>query len=270
VGSPGVRFGSTGTELAVYYPEALRGIETLVPRMKCENFREFIVTNWMKGSPHENTHYGLAYAADQCWNASGGRAGFQHRYSGVTFGLPGSAIHDVYDLLSLPLPYAEPVQNHMPDRLNRFDLSGLRFPDKWKAYTAAEREPQVLSQLEAGLAAGAKAEKVLDGLTQEATRGKRQLELLRLSARCIQAKARLALALHTGRKLEGGPRDKAKIAAWRSSNPAILAAWQEAKQQHRDLLLPAGLAPSIAFLKELMFEPAEAAFLEAMQKRLAG
>ena len=62
-GAPGVRFGSSGTELAVYYPEALRGIESLIPKMHADGCGEFIVTNWMKGSPHENTHYGMAYAA---------------------------------------------------------------------------------------------------------------------------------------------------------------------------------------------------------------
>jgi len=63
-GAPGVRFGSTGTELSVYYPDALRGLESLIPRMQKEGASEMLVTNWMKGSPHENTHYGFAYAAD--------------------------------------------------------------------------------------------------------------------------------------------------------------------------------------------------------------
>ena len=269
VGSPGVRFGSAGTELSVYYPGALRGIETLVPRMHAEGHKEFIVTNWMKGSPHENTHYGFAYAADLCWNASGSRADFQKRYAGLAFLLPDGLIGEVYDMLSLPLPYAEPVQDHMPDRLNRFDLSGLRFPAKWKAYTKPEREPEVIGQLEAGLAAGKKAGALLDRLSPQATGGKRQLDLLRLSAQCIQAKARLALALHAGRKLESGVKDRPAIDSWRSGQPQILAAWREAKRKHRDMLMTTGFAPSIEFLSELMFEPAEAEFLESMIHRLS-
>ncbi|MEO7648983.1 MAG: hypothetical protein ABIZ80_00815, partial [Bryobacteraceae bacterium] len=269
IGSPGVRFGSVGTELSIYYPEALRGIESLIPKMKADGFDEFIVTNWMKGSPHENAHYGFAYAGDLAWNASASRPDFQRRYAGVTFGLPDGEISTVYDLLSIKLPYAEPVQHHMPDRLNRFDLSGLRFPAKWEAYTKADREPEIVRQLQAGLAAAMKAMALLDRLAIRAAAGKRQLELLRLSAQCIQAKASLALALHSGRKLERGAQDRREIDAWRARQPAILANWREAKRKHRETLLVSGFPPSIEFLNELMFEPAEAEFLEELGRCLA-
>jgi hypothetical protein len=241
VGAPGVRFGSSGTELSVYYPEALRGIESLIPKMYADGCGEFLVTNWMKGSPHENTHYGMAWAADLCWNTPATRAGFQDRYAAVAFGLPDRAVCDVYELLSLELPYAEPVQRHMPDRLNRFDLSGFRFPEKWKRYSSREQEPRVMQQLEAGLASARKAEALLDRVSSSATRGRRQLELLRLSAECIQAKARLSLALHRRSRVEAG----------------VAAAWKEAKRKHRAMLLESGFAPCVEFLNELMFEPAE-------------
>lgn len=266
--APAVRFGSSGTELSVFYPEALRGLETLIGRMLREGDSEVMVTNWMKGSPHENTHYGFAYAADLCWDASLSRSNFQDRYAALFFGLPDRAVTEVYETLSLKLPYAEPVQNHMPDRLNRFDLSGLRFPEKWKRYTSPDQEPAVLRQIEEALAGAASAGRTLRALAPKAVRGKRQLDLLLLSAECIQAKARLARALHAGRALESGARDQAAVAAWLAGQPAILAAWRQAKRRHRELLLSSGFAPSIDFLNDLMFEPAEADFFVEMARRL--
>jgi hypothetical protein len=265
-GAPGVRFGSSGTELSVYYPDALRGLEALIPRMQREGTSEMLVTNWMKGSPHENTHYGFAYAAELCWNASTTREDFQTRYAAVTFGARDASLCRVYDILSLPLPYAEPVQNHMPDRLNRFDLSGLRFPDKWKRYTNPEREPAVIKQLEAGVAAGAGAAKMLRSLAPQCTRGRRQLDLLAMSAQAIQAKAEFGLALHEARRIEQSG-DKAALKRWRANLPRIRAAWREAEKRHRELLEPAGFAPSVAFLNELMFEPAEYEFLSTMEEK---
>ncbi len=268
VGAPGVRFGSSGTELSVYYPEALRGIETLIPRMHREGTSEIIVTNWMKGSPHENTHYGFAYAAELCWNTAAKREDFQKRYAKATFGADGLQLCRVYEMLSLPLPYAEPVSRHMPDHLNRFDLSGLRFPDKWKRYTSPTSETVAISQLKAGLAAADEAAQLLRTLTPKCTRGKRQLELLAMSAQCIRAKAEFGLALHEGRRIESSG-DRAALAHWRAELPRIQSEWREAKRRHRKTLEPTGFAPCVSFLNELMFETAEYEFLRRMSERLA-
>ena len=268
IGAPAVRFGSPGTELSVFYPQALRGLETLIPRMKSEGTSEIIVTNWMKGSPHENSHFGFAYGADLCWNAASRREDFQSRYAHVEFGAPDASICRVYEILSLPLPYAEPVQSHMPDRLNRFDLSGLRFPEKWKRYTSPEREPEVLTQLQAGAVAGSEAEQLLRKAMPECSRGRRQLELLEMSAACIRAKAEFALALHEGNRIERTG-NRGALARWRAGLPQVQAAWKAARKKHYDLLIPRGFAPSVAFLNDLMFESAEYQFLESMTGRLA-
>lgn len=265
-GAPAVRFGSSGTELSVYYPAALRGLETLIPRIQREGTSEVLVTNWMKGSPHENTHYGFAYAADLCWNTGTRREDFQRRYAWTEFGAEDAALCQVYDLLSLPLPYAEPVQRHMPDHLNRFNLSGLRFPEKWQHYTSPAREPLAFQQMQHAIWAANAASTLLEQFASGCSRGRRQLELLALSAACIRAKAEFGLALHEGNRLElGGANGQAR---WLHELPRIQAAWCEAKQRHRRLLEVSGFAPSVAFLNELMFEPAEYAFLEAMAGRL--
>jgi len=47
-------------------------------------------------------------------------------------------------------------------------------------------------------------------------------------------------------------------------------AWRAAKAEHREKLGPTGFAPSLDFLNELMFEPAEYAFLQSMGAELAG
>jgi len=263
VGAPGVRFGSSGTELSVYYLEALRGLEALIPRMHGEGTSEILVTNWMKGSPHENTHYGFAYAADLCWNATTRREDFQSRYARLVFGAGDASLCRVYETLSLPLPYAEPVQNHMPDFLNRLDLSGLRFAEKWKRYTTPEREPKIIRQLQAALAAGTEAVEILRRLAPQCTRGRRQLQLLEMSARCIRAKAEFALALHEGRRLEQTGA-QAALVEWRKELPRIREAWREAKESHRRSLEPTGFASSVAFLNELMFETAEYEFLATL------
>jgi hypothetical protein len=268
IGAPAVRFGGTGTDLSVFYPPALRGIEALIPRIYEQGTSEIIVTNWTKGSPHETTHYGFAYGADLCWSTAVRREDFQRRYARLAFGSEDTAICSVYETLSLPLPYAEPVSHHQVDKLNRFDLSGFRFPDKWQRYTSEANEPRSLEQLRHGLAAGKEATDVLSRLTPACKRGERQLELLSLSGYCIQAKARLALALHEGRKLEE-TRDGEGIKKWLAEAPAISTAWQKAKEQHRRALEPGGFQPVIAFLNELLFEPEELLFFTKMSERLS-
>jgi hypothetical protein len=257
VGAPGVRFGSTGTELSIYYLAALRGLEALIPRMRHEGTPEFIVTNWTKGSPHENAHYGFAYAAELCWNTSTSRRQFDLAYARTTFGLKDSAVCRLYEMLSVPLPYAEPVQQHMPNRLNRLDLSGLRFPEKWKIYSSPERQPQVIEQLRKALVAATEARKLVRTLAPLRTSGRRELELLDMSAECIVAKAEFGLALHEG------------PSRWRAELPRIQAAWQAAKKRHVEMLEPAGFSPCIQFLNDLMFEPAEYEFLERIARRSA-
>jgi hypothetical protein len=78
----------------------------------------------------------------------------------------------------------------------------------------------------------------------------------------------LGLALHAGRQVESAT-DDPELQSWRKRLPQILSDWRAAKTKHHDMLMTAGFAPSIEFLSELMFEPAEAEFLEAMDHRLA-
>jgi hypothetical protein len=267
--SPAVRSGAAGTELSVYYPEALKGIESLIRRATADGCREFICTNWMKGSPHESTEYGQMYAAALSWNESTSRADFQDRYARLTFGLNDPRICLLYEKLSLPLPYAEPVQNHMVDRLDRFNLSGLRFPQKWAQYTKPDTEPKVRQQLQDGLQAASETLALLDELQPSFIRGHREADILRLSAECIRAKSQLGLALHLGRQLEIDGTNE-QILRWCAELPAIKGRWRAAKENHHRLLVQTGFKPAVDFLSELMFEPAELTFAEKMGKRLAG
>ena len=188
----------------------MTGIETLTKRVYQDGCREMLTTNWMKGSPHENTDYGLSYAADLAWNVAGTRENFQRRYAKYTFGLNDPGVCKVYETLSVVLPYAETVGLHQMDPLDRLDVSGFRFPDKWRKYTAPKVEPAIVQQLKLGLAAGRKAESALGEYRAQATRGKRQLDLLDLSARCIQAKARFGLACTRARTSSSRARWKRK------------------------------------------------------------
>jgi len=158
---------------------------------------------------------------------------------------------------------------HEWNHLNRFDLSGFRFPEKWKRYTSPEKEPQALEQLRFALEASRKARAILDEVTPQCPRGKRQLQLLLASTQCIQAKAQFALALHIGRKFSNSTTDRDAISRWLGEQPAILAAWREAKRVHRDSLVVSGFAPAVEFLNELMFEPIEYDALAEMGRHLA-
>ena len=267
--APGVRFGHSGTELSVYYPEALRGIETFIPRAHADGVLDILVTNWMKGSPYENTDYGFAYAADFCWNIAVSRESFNRRYARVTFGLDDPKICEVYQLLSLRLPYAEAVQEHMPDWLNRLDISGLRFPEKWKRYTDSEHEKTVLGQLYDAVAAAGEAQDILRELVSQSTRGKRQLDLLSMSAGCIAAKARFGLLLHEGRTIQAGTGTGVDALRWCAHQAAAIGAWKAAKERHHALLLASGFKPAVDFLNELMFENAERAYLEYLGADIA-
>jgi len=269
VGAHAVRYGTRGTELSVYYRGVLGNIGALTRRLHEDGCREIITTNWRKGSPHETTDYGLAFAADVAWDTKTTRKDFQRRYAKLTFGLDDPAICGIYDTLSFVLPYAEPVQHHMPDYLDRFDLSGLRFPEKWKKYTRSKSEPKVLQRLTHGLQASQKADKLLSGARPKATRGRRHLKVLGLSAECIGAKSAWALALHEGRRLERNGRDTRRTAQWLREYPSILRAWRTARARHRAVLTESGFAPTVKFLNELMFEPAEATAMKKMARRLA-
>jgi hypothetical protein len=269
IGATGVRFGATGTELSVYYLRALRGLEGLTWRLYADGCREMMTTNWMKGSPHESTDYGMVYGAALCWNQSISRADFQKRYARLTFGSADPRICLLYETLSLWLPYAEPVLRHQAHRLDRFNLSGLRFGQKWEMYTNPAKEPEVLEQLHAGLAAADETLAWLEQLRTGCTRGRRQFEMLELSAQCIKAKAQLGIALHEGRRLENKTLNNEAVLRWCSKQPAILGAWRAAKEKHQKLLTETGFKPCIDFLSELMFEPAEYDFLVKMGNRLA-
>lgn len=262
--------GPFGTELSVFYPAALKGIESLIPRAHREGVRGNIVTNWMKGSPYENTDFGFTYAAALTWDAdiSISREDFKARYAKLTFGCGDPAVCDIFEKLSLWLPYAEPVQNHMPDRLDRFNLSGLRFREKWQKYTTPDTEPQTLAYLTSARARAAGTRKILKQSAPKCTRGRRQLELFDMSAECIAAKADFALMLHKGRLLEHGG-DIPAIQKWLTDRPRISVAWQKAKQKHHAVMLKTSFAPAIEFLNDLMFEPAEYTFAQQMAGRLA-
>jgi hypothetical protein len=270
IGACGVRFSAFGTELSVFYPAALKGIESLIPRAYREGVRGNIVTNWMKGSPYENTDFGFTYAAALAWDAdiSISREDFKARYAKITFGSDDPAVCDIFEKLSLWLPYAEPVQNHMPDRLDRFNLSGLRFREKWQKYTSPDTEPQTLAYLTSARARAAGARKILKQSAPKCTRGRRQLELFDMSAECIAAKADFALMLHKGRLLEHGG-DIPAIQKWLTDRSRISVAWQKAKQKHHAVMLKTSFTPAIEFLNDLMFEPAEYTFAQQMAGRLA-
>ena len=269
IGAPAVRWGSAHTELSVNYQGVLRAIETFIRRMHSEGSSEFIVTSWTKGSPHENAHYGFAAASDACWNASGSGKEFDKRYAKLVFGTDHESICSVYELLSLKVPYAEGMSWHEWNHLNRFDLSGFRFPEKWKRYTSPEKEPQALDQLRSALEASKKARAILDQVTPQCPRGKRQLQLLLNSAQCILAKAQFALALHTGHKFSNLTANQDAISRWLGEQPQILAAWREAQRVHWDTLVVSGFAPAVKFLNELMFEPIEYDALAEMGRHLA-
>jgi len=266
--APAVRWGAAGTELSVYYLDSLRGIETLISRAHADGCREVIVTNWMKGSPHELADYGFAYAADVSWNSRVTREDFQTRFAGIVLGLERD-ICTVYDLLSLPLPYAEAVCLHMPERLNRLDVSGLRFPQKWAKYSSPEEEATVLAQLAHGAGAAAQAAELLARVDNTNIRDRRQFELLRLAAECMLAKARFGLALHDGNKLATRESSRQELLSWCAEYPAALGRWKTAKKRHFEMLLESGFPPVIELLNEMMFEPAEIEALVGMGRRVA-
>lgn len=265
----GIRFGAHGTELSVYYPIAARGIQNLIPRTYKDGLDQVLVCNWMKGSPHENTDFGYAMAADLCWDTSVTTADFENRYAAVTFGLNSSRICRAYYLLSLWLPYAEPVQNHMVDRLDRLNVSGLKFPEKWSTYTTAKKQPQVLADLKHAQEAAHKTLQLLHRIAPHCTRGQRQIDLLQMSAECINAKAQFALMLHEGFDLEQHKVSTEKFLNWCSRQPIVLRRWQNAQAKHLYLLSQSGFQPVVKLTNEMMFEKAEYDSLVEMGNRLA-
>jgi len=290
VAAPAVRYGGF-SEMSVYYPTALEGIETLIPRAHRDGVTEVIVTNWIKGSPYELSHYGFAYGAELCWNAAGKPADFRERYARAAFGCRDASLCDVYDLLSnKTIPYAEPVLAHQPFNTNRYDQSGFRFAEKWEQYAAAERrpgdspalfvgflrqfyknqkcwEPEVLEQLQNALERAVKAARKVEELVPRCPRGKRQLELLGLCAASIQAKTRLALALHEGKRVLAGE-DRAAMEGWLERWPAVSREWDEARRAHKAGLGKSGFAPCVEVLNDQIFERAEHDFFVEMRARM--
>jgi hypothetical protein len=291
VAAPAVRYGGY-SEMSIYYPTALEGIETLIRRAHQDHCSEVMVTNWIKGSPYETSHYGFAWAAEVCWNTGARREDFQTRYAKCAFGCDDASIVDVYDLLSNKvLPYGEPVLAHQPININRYDNTSFHFSEKWLHYTTPEHrpqdaatlfvgflrqfykdqkcwEPEVLEQLRAALANSEKAEEILARLAPASTRGRRQLDLLAMCAHSISMKSRFAQALHAGRKLLISPVDKLAIDEWLAGWLGHSEAWREAKRRHRAALEPTGFAPCVELLNELWFDAAEHDFFVETRVRL--
>jgi hypothetical protein len=291
VAAPAVRYGGY-SEMSIYYPTALEGIEILIRRAHQDHCSEVMVTNWIKGSPYETSHYGFAWAAEVCWNTGARREDFQARYAKCAFGSNDASLVDVYELLSNKvLPYGEPVLAHQPININRYDNTSFHFSEKWLHYTTPEHRPQdaatlfvgflrqfykdqkcwepdVLEQLRAAHAKSEKAEEILARLAPASTRGRRQLDLLAMCAHSISVKCRFAQALHAGRKLLNSPVDKPAIDEWLAGWLAHSEAWREAKRRHRATLEPTSFAPCVELLNELWFDAAEHDFFVEMRVRL--
>ncbi len=289
--APAVRYGGY-SEMSIYYPAALEGIQTLLRRAHADSCSEVMVTNWIKGSPYETSHYGFAWAGEVSWNSAARRDDFQRRYARCAFGSDDASLCDVYELLSNKvLPYGEPVLAHQPININRYDNSAFRFTEKWLHYTTPEHrpqdaatlfvgflrqfyrdqkcwEPEVLEQLNTALSKSVQAEEILARLGPKCTRGRRQLDLLAMCAHSITVKCRFAQALHAGRKLLNAPADQAAIAAWLDGWLPHSEAWREAKRRHRAALAPTGFAPCVELLNELWFDAAEHDFFVEMRVRL--
>lgn len=271
IAAPAVRWGAAGNELALHYPPSMRGIETLLARAHQDGCRELLLTNWTKGSPHELADFGFAYGADVGWSVNTDREQFQRRYAKLTFGLDDSAVCGVFDDLSLWLPYAEPVQNHQEDELNRLDVSGFRFREKLKHYTDPDHEPEALAQLEAGRAGAWKARATLECARRHSRRGQRLMDVMALSADCIDAKARLALGIHLGHYLtESVVDDTEVVLRWCSDFPAVVGRWRACRDRHRAMLAEDGFEPAVRRLNDMMFEPAELEHLQALGITVAG
>lgn len=269
VACPAVRSGAEGTDLSLDYMYSLGATESLISTMYKDGCRRVIVTNWAKGSPHEMAHYGFGYAADICWGLAGDLDAYDRRYAKIFFATDDPAICDVYKLLSVCLPYAEPVWRHMPNRLNRLDISGLRFPEQWEIYTSDEKEADTLEKLKKGLEGAVKAGEILADYRSNGDADTRQIELMNTAAQSIEAKARFALALHEGNRLLNNQGDKEDMLRWQRECPAILENWKRAKQVHFNSLVKTGFEPVVRFLNELMFEPAEYDFMVEMDEKIA-
>ena len=229
IAAPAIKFGSSGN-IAVDYNLAIEGMAFLDKHSESISKEGLIVTNWMKNIPHDFSMYGYAYAAEAAWSGIPDLKDFQRRFVKRHFGCDQQQVAEVYHMLSANvsfekfkqdsgnrphaeksddliekyhwsgflMPFAEDVQEHYPDRLNRLDHSGFSIEEKINKYilcaTDAEKR-DYLAQMQSNLKQGKKALTVIWQYLRSIKKNQNEWGLLELAASALVYKSRLGIAL---------------------------------------------------------------------------
>jgi hypothetical protein len=259
------RFG-THNHTMYLYSKAMSGIGALTRETERHGLDGTIVTDWTKAVPHELSSISLVYGLHEAWGGAGSLSGYEQAFGRLHFGAKEAAarLAQVYRLLEPLVPFCEDAQTRMLDRLDRYDLSGLSIRDRIAEVVAQTTSEETRDQLESALERGRDALSIVDDLISECTRNRRELALLRLSARTQVHKARMGLAfIECARTLRyPAPGDAPLRERLTGELDALLAEWDPLVDETRALLLPGTFAETVEQVLEVKFEPEARAYME--------
>ena len=195
IGASGIRFGQSTSAVSPPYPEALKGIADLTLVLNKYNVSEHMITDWStKGTYWKMSDWAWFYASAKSFNPEMDDNDISLEYAKQRFGLSGkgSEITKVYLLLSVFLPFFEPLQVFLRDRLNRFDLIGNSYQKQKEKYRQADKFDEAMDQIGITRKNALAALDILWNLKPELTRGHDQWAILEDAARELMTRSNAA------------------------------------------------------------------------------
>jgi len=253
------RYG-THNHTMYLYSGAMEGIGALTAETHRRNLGGTIVTDWMKVTPHELSLPALAYALEESWNGANAQPTYEATFARLYHHLPEEDAPDlahIYRLLERPVPFLEDGQTHMVDRLDRFDLSGLTVRERLVRCAAQDVIEEHIAALQGALERGREAEAIAARLLAHDTPHRREIALLRNSARTQVHKAAMGLALLEAARVlryplpDDGPA-RARLA---DALEALTAEWGTLREETRELLTPGTFPETVEQALEIKWEP---------------
>lgn len=266
-GASAVFYGSAVSDLAGPYHTCLQGIDDLVRMLAANGVQDYMVTNWTKGTAWELSDWGFFYAARKSCDLALSGEEIAAQYAAHRFGLPDGRITRAHQLLSVPLPFGESIQDTWWNRRNRLDFTGMPYDERRARRLTPEGLPEAQLQVKTAVENAVQALRLLHDLKPEIKRGLRQWTLLENAAREM---------LTRGQAGEVALRDAERDAA--GANRFGLAAGLEgvryalrARERMASEVYSGGTPPqAVSAIMRIRYSPDERHYLGAVSRRLTG
>ncbi|MFW6269323.1 MAG: DUF4838 domain-containing protein [Bacillota bacterium] len=263
IASGGARFGSHNHTM-YRYTRSMRGLNIMVNQsLRCD-FMGHITTDWMKAVPYEFSLLSLVYGFALSWGFSPEQKEFEKNFSQLHYGIKSQKVADAFRVMQEPIPYCEDAQEHMVDRLDRYDLSGLKIGERIAKYTAQEKSDEVVNILQNTYK---ECQNVYQGIINEKeniSHNRREFKLLILSLKTQMHKCKQGLIFDqaVARIKYPHPEDKQSTEKLIKEIKELISEWHQLRTETKNLLSEFNFSSSLENTLDIKFEPEVLTYLE--------